>query len=188
MSPEPQTTGADGALELRADGTYALRFERDLGHPPEEVWRALTEPDRLRRWFPTDIEGERRKGARLRFVFREDAPSAEELPELLEHDPEDLDGEYTEFDPPRLLAFTWGEEALRWELEPVASGCRLVLTHTFGERTGIPHPGGPRKRAARDASGWELCLGSLEALLDGRDWEPDELWAWLYERYVEKFD
>jgi len=184
-TPDTATTGP---LEVRDDGKYVLRFERHLGHPPEKVWHALTEPDQLRRWFPTDIEGERKLGARIRFVFREDAPRAQDMPELLEHDPEDLDGEFTEFDSPRLLAYTWGDEDLRWELERAGEGCRLAFTHTFGERSGIPHPGGPRKRAARDASGWEVCLASLEALLDGRDWAPGELWKRRYERYVEKFD
>ena len=177
-----------GSLDVRDDGKYVLRFERHLGHPPEKVWRALTEPDQLRHWFPTEIEGERKLGAKIRFVFRDDAPSAAEMPELLEHDPDDLDGEITEFDPPRLLAYTWGKEDLRWELEPTSDGCRLAFAHTFDERSGIPHPGGPRKRAARDASGWDVCLASLEGLLAGRDRAQDELWQPLYDRYVDKFD
>jgi uncharacterized protein YndB with AHSA1/START domain len=184
----PKTT--DGTLEVRADDSYLLRFERRLAHPPEKVWRALTEPDQLRGWFPTDIDGERRLGARIRFVFREDAPTAAELPELLEHDPVDLEGEFTEFDPPKVLAYTWGDEKLRWELDPIEEGCRLVFTHTFDERSGIPHPGGPRKKAARTASGWEICLANLATILDGStngdSAEPD--WEELYQAYVGRFD
>jgi uncharacterized protein YndB with AHSA1/START domain len=184
----PTSETAAGTLSVRDDGKYVLRFERRLDHPPEKVWRALTEPDRLREWFPTDIEGERKLGARIRFVFRADAPRAEDMPELLEHDPKDLDGEFTEFDPPRLLAYTWGDEDLRWELEPAAEGCRLIFTHTFDERSGIPHPAGPLKRAARDASGWEVCLASLEALLDGAEPPAGDEWAGFYERYTERFN
>ena len=128
---------AAGILEIRDDGRYVLRFERHIAHPPQRVWRALTEPDQLRQWFPTDIEGERKAGAKIRFAFREPVPRAEDMPELLEHDPEDLDGEFTEFDPPRRLAYTWGEEDLRWELEPAGDGCRLLFTHTFTDRSGI---------------------------------------------------
>lgn len=179
----------DGTLEVRDDGSFVLRFERRLAHLPEKVWRALTEPDQLRQWFPTDIEGDRRRGAKLRFVFRDDAPTAAELPELLEHDPVDLDGEFTEFDPPRLLAYNWGEEHLRWELDPIEDGCRLVFTHSFDERSGIPHPGGPRKKAARNASGWEVCLASLGAVLDASTGDdaavPD--WEELYRAYVGRF-
>jgi hypothetical protein len=92
MSAGTRDRAAAGTLEARVDGTYVLRFERRLAHPPEKVWRALTEPDQLRQWFPTDIEGERKLGAKLLFVFRDDAPRAEDMPELLEHDPEDLEG------------------------------------------------------------------------------------------------
>ena len=176
-----------GTLAVRDDGRFVLSFERDLNHPPERVWSALTEPDELRQWFPTDIEGERRLGARLRFVFRDDAPKAEDMHEVLEHDPKDLEGEVTAFEPPRLLAYTWGDEDLRWELEPTGDGCRLAFSHTFDERSGIPHPGGPRRRAARDASGWEVCFASLEALLDGRKGAPEGAWEPLYESYLERF-
>jgi uncharacterized protein YndB with AHSA1/START domain len=190
MHTDSRPQAADGTLEVRDDDRYVLRFERRLVHPPEKVWRALTEPEQLRQWFPTDIEGERRPGAKIRFVFREDAPTAAELPELLEHDPLDLDGEFTEFDPPRLLAYTWGDENLCWELDPIEEGCRLAFTHTFDERSGIPHPGGPRKKAARDASGWEICLARLAAILDasstgGERAEPD--WQELYQAYVGRF-
>jgi uncharacterized protein YndB with AHSA1/START domain len=192
MPADTRGRAAAGTLEVRSDGKYVLRFERRLAHPPEKVWRALTEPDQLRQWFPTDIEGERKLGAKILFVFRDDAPRAEDMPELLEHDPEDLEGEFTEFDPPRLLAYAWGDEDLRWELEPTENGCRLALTHTFDERSGIPYSAGPRKKAARNASGWDLCLASLETLLDGgssHDDRPEgQPWERLYERYVEKFD
>ena len=31
-----------------------LRLERSFGHAVERVWRALTEPDELAHWFPSD--------------------------------------------------------------------------------------------------------------------------------------
>lgn len=201
MPTDSDVKAADGALEVRDDGTYALRFERRLAHPPEKVWRAITEPDQLRHWFPTDIEGQRELGARIRFVFRDDAPKAADMPEVLARDPEDMDGEITEFDPPRLLAFTWGEEALRFELRLDEPGCVLAFTHTFTEPGNVPHPEGPRKKGARDAAGWTVCLNALEAVVDGRqvEWSPDETsprveaepgedrWAQLYQGYVNRF-
>ena len=39
------------SLQAR-DGRSVLRMERWLKHPPEKVWRAMTEPDRLADWFP----------------------------------------------------------------------------------------------------------------------------------------
>lgn len=43
----------NGTLET-IDGRPALRFERRLAQPVPRVWRALTEPDELKQWFPPD--------------------------------------------------------------------------------------------------------------------------------------
>jgi Activator of Hsp90 ATPase homolog 1-like protein len=45
----------NGTLET-IDGRPTLRFERRLAYPPERVWRALTDPDELSRWFPSEEE------------------------------------------------------------------------------------------------------------------------------------
>jgi uncharacterized protein YndB with AHSA1/START domain len=97
-----------GRIEVR-------RFERRLRHRPEKVWRALTEADELAGWFPARVEGKREKGACLRFRFEGEEPDAE--------------GRITEWEPPRLFAYTMGAEMHRWELSPLAEdGCLLVLT------------------------------------------------------------
>lgn len=124
------------------DGRYVLRFERRLDHPSEEVWQAITEPDRLRDWFPADIEGERVVGGKVRFVMRDDGG----------------EGEITAFDPPRLFEYTWGDEVLRWDIQPVGEGCLLVFTNTLGDPT----------LASQNAAGWHACLHALESLLVGR--------------------
>ena len=41
----------DGTLET-IDGRPALRFERTLAHSVERVWRAISDPAELERWFP----------------------------------------------------------------------------------------------------------------------------------------
>lgn len=64
-----------GDLEQLEDGRWQLRFTRSFRHPPEKVWRAISEPEHLARWFPTTIEGERVAGAVLRFAFPGGAPS-----------------------------------------------------------------------------------------------------------------
>src|SRR5712691_3484864 len=85
-----------GRLEPVGD-RWQLHFTRRLPHPPEKVWRALTEPEHLAAWFPTDIEGERAAGAPLRFVFRDG-----EMPPV--------DGEVITYDPPSALELRWGDE------------------------------------------------------------------------------
>jgi uncharacterized protein YndB with AHSA1/START domain len=68
MSPGKEET-MYGTLEQRDDGRWQLRFTRTLRHPPDKVWRAITEPEHLAQWFPTTIEGDRAAGAPLRFSF-----------------------------------------------------------------------------------------------------------------------
>ena len=153
----------NGSLHT-VEGRPVLRFERRLAHPPDKVWRAITEPGHLSQWFPADIEGDRAPGAKLRFVFRDgEGPT--------------MDGRITVFDPPRVLAYTWGDAQLHWELRPDGDGCLLIFTHTFDDRPS----------AASFAAGWHGCLDALELLLDGKPVEVANRWAELHEDYVERF-
>jgi uncharacterized protein YndB with AHSA1/START domain len=147
------------------DGRPAVRFERRLAHPIERVWRSVTEPGELAHWFPSEVSGELRVGGTLRFSF-----PGHELP--------DTEGEVTEFDPPRRLAFWWGPELLRFELEPDGDGTLLRLTHVLSSP----------EQAARDAAGWHVCLDRLERSLGGEDTtapggEPSGEWREHYEAY-----
>jgi len=48
---------ASGA-EVRKDGEkWTLILVRELRHPPEKVWQALTDPAHLREWAPFDADG-----------------------------------------------------------------------------------------------------------------------------------
>jgi len=155
----------DGELVELDGGEVAVRFERRLSHPPERVWRAITDPEDLAAWFPDTIEGEFGPDAEVRF------PKFVEmgLPAT---------GKVTEFDPPRLLAYTWGPSTLRFELEPDGDGCRLVFTDTV-----------PREETAKNAAGWEVCLADLESRLAGEEpaQRKEEVWPELHEYYAERF-
>jgi uncharacterized protein YndB with AHSA1/START domain len=150
------------------DNQPTLRFERRLTHPVEVVWRAITESDQLEHWFPSRVEVDKlRPGAELTFRF-DDMP--------LEGAPATLTGRVTDFDPPRLFAFFWGEDHLRFELEPVAGAeneCMLRLTVLLDSR----------EKAARDGAGWHVCLDRLGRRLAGAEPGGREDWRSLYEEY-----
>src|SRR5271154_4811981 len=39
---------------LTFDGDYAtITFSRRIGHPPEDVWSAITDPEELKGWYMT---------------------------------------------------------------------------------------------------------------------------------------
>ena len=149
------------------DGRPVLRFRRRVEHPIAAVWGALTEPGELAEWFPSKITGELRSGEELSFSF----PEHPEVP--------DMTGRVTEFDPPRELAFEWGEDQLRFELAPAAGG---------GTDLGFTVLLGTADKAARDGAGWAVCLARLEAALGGAG-EPQlkaisDGWRQYYDEYA----
>src|SRR3954451_22776016 len=155
----------NGTLEQTA-AAPRLRFTRRLAHAPEKVWRALTEPEHLKAWFPdTIVVDEWTVGAPLRF---EHAP----VPEG------GFDGEALAVEPQRLLEFRWGTDVIRFELEPDADGTRLTLLDTIDELG----------KAARDAAGWHTCLDQLEHHLDGSapPWSPSDRWKQVRPAYVDE--
>lgn len=158
----------EGTYET-VDGSPAVRFDRRLDHPVDDVWQAITDPERLSHWFPTTVKVDLRPGGEMSFSFPDAGMPA-------------MTGEVTELDPPRLFAFRWGEELLRFELEPEDGGsaCRLRLSHLMTNED----------EAARNAAGWQVCLGSLDRLLStGSAQAPGtqatEEWRELYDGYVE---
>ena len=143
-----------------------LTFERRLSHPVDHVWRALTDPRELEHWFPSKVVvDELAPGAEMTFEFENmplDAPST-------------MGGRVTDFDPPRLFAFYWGEDHLRFELEPDggADACTLSLTVQLETR----------EKAARDAAGWHVCLDRLGRRLRGAEPGGREDWRERYDEY-----
>ncbi len=152
----------NGRLETAGD-RHILVFERRLAHSVERVWRAITEPDELGQWFPGVPRWTLEPGAS--FDVEGDAGGR---------------GRIVEVAAPRLLAFDWGDDRLRFELREDGDGCLLTFTHAFGNRT----------LGAQTAAGWDLCLDRLDALLGGAPLpEADSLERWpdLHERYAEHF-
>ena len=157
---------------LSHEGRFTLRFERRLAHPPEKVWRALTEREHLSQWYPfSAMEIDLRTGGAIRFDDGEGST---------------LEAVITELDPPRVFAFRTpagemldreGDNLLHFELRPDDEGSLLVFTHTFDDRPA----------AASYAAGWTLCLDALEMVVEGRPVEWGSPPAELHEAFVEKF-
>ena len=149
----------DGTLET-INGRPALRFERMLTHSVERVWRAISVPAELERWFPAAADW---------------TPATGETFEAY-----GLTGEVTEVDEPHRLSWTFAGETYSFDLAAEDGGCRLVFTHVFDDRT----------RAAQTAAGWDAYLSRLEPLLDGgylSEEEAHQPWEEVHERYAESF-
>lgn len=96
-----------------------IRVEIDLPHPPDRVWRALTDPGAVSSWFlPTDLEPQ--PGG----VFRA-------RPDHVPGFTGPFEIEVLGVTPGQALRMQWRGDQLHtsvsWEIEPAAGGCHLVV-------------------------------------------------------------
>ncbi|MDR3773869.1 MAG: SRPBCC family protein [Terracidiphilus sp.] len=137
---EQYAAGRASGAQVRKDGEkWTLILVRELRHPPEKVWRAITEPAHLREWAP--FEADRSLGAvgdtvNLTWAGTGQVSSAR----------------VTRADAPKVLEF----QDIRWELEALGSGTRLTLWHSID-----------RRFIAWGAAGWHICFDVLDRLLAG---------------------
>jgi uncharacterized protein YndB with AHSA1/START domain len=150
---------------------WTLVFVKDLRHPPERVWAALTEPEQLAQWAPYTAD-------------RDLAGTGDATLTMIDGDNlQDLPASVIRAEPPLLLEHTWGGDLLRWELTRTPAGTRLTLRHTLDDREWAP----------KVAAGWHLCLVVADRLLNGRPIDPIRGedahrfgWDELNERYAER--
>jgi uncharacterized protein YndB with AHSA1/START domain len=141
---------------LTFDGDYAtITFSRRIGHPPEDVWSAITDPEELQGWYMTRATISGGRDGRIDFVS---GPSQFHVT-----------GRILSWDPPHLFEHEWnvaprpelpsGEESIvRWEL--ARDGHETLMTFTFRRLS--------RGTALGFAPGFHAFLDRLETQLDGR--------------------
>jgi len=143
----------EGVYGTAEDGRAFIRFQRTLGHSPERVWAALTEPEQIVTWLCHRAEIDPRVGGHIAMWL---GSTADTKPPLR--------GAITVFDPPTVLESDHDDgSTLRWELQPHSEGCVLTFTDT--------RPADERASNAVRA-GWHLRMELLPPALDGQpaDW------------------
>jgi uncharacterized protein YndB with AHSA1/START domain len=164
---------ATGARVEKAGDTWTLVLVRTLRHPPEKVWRAITDPAHLREWAPFDADtslGTTGAKVKLTTVKMPGNNVAETVVKRAEA--------------PRLLEYSWGGADMRWELEPFEGGTRLTLWHNID-----------RRFISWGAAGWHICFDVLDRFLGGdplgRMVGPDVMkfagWQRLTSEYAAQF-
>jgi len=139
-SPGP----ASGARVQKDGDRWTLILVRELHHPPSLVWEALTDPVHLHEWAPFDADRSLAAAGPVKL-------SMAGTPK-----PTVFDTVVKRAEAPRLLEYTWGDNDLRWELEPQGAGTRLTLWHNID-----------RRFIAWGAAGWHICFDVLDRLLAG---------------------
>ena len=138
--------GPARGAQIRKDGEkWTLILVRELRHPPERVWQALTDPQQLREWAPFEAdESLGTLGTRVKLTTV--GPPTPHVSETT----------VTRADAPKVLEYNWAGADIRWELEASGGGTRLTLWHNID-----------RRFISMGAAGWHICLDVLDHLLSG---------------------
>ena len=117
----------------------AIVSEIRIAAPPERVFRALSDPGELKRWFsgpecPAKFwKMDARVGGQYSYSTEKGSIAVNGVSEFECH------GEILECDPPRLLVYTWianwhddksARTVVRWDLEKQGSGTHVKVTHS----------------------------------------------------------
>lgn len=119
--------------------------ERDLSHPPEKVWRALTQPHLIAEWL---MQNDFRPELGHRFNLRAEWGA--------------LDCKVLAVEPHKVLSYAWDglglESVVTWTLTPTGRG-----THLRMEQTGFRPE---QKQAYQGAKfGWPRFFDAMEKVL-----------------------
>lgn len=132
---------------LQQEGRPVLRLTRTFRAPREDVWAAVTEPDRLRRWIGS-WSGDPATG-RVTFVMEAEGDATGEEMEI------------RECVPPRVLRLTSHVGEAQWHLDLVLEEHEGVTTLTFEQ------PGIDPTEVESTGPGWEYYLDRLVAAESG---------------------
>ena len=147
-----------------ADGAGVVRIEDRYDTDIDDLWSAITDPDRLARWFG-GVDGELSQRGEFRVHIA---------------DAGDRTGQVEACEPPQRLVVTTREtdESYRrgqgvppfdavWDITLTADGDRTILV--------IEVKGMPLEKIAFFGAGWQIHAENLAAYLAGR--EPDDVEA-----------
>ena len=128
-----------------------------LSAPPADVFRAISDPAELTRWFAEHAQVEPRRNGVYRFWGRHTlgTPPHEDARQTL-----------TRFEPNTALAFDWpinsADSSVTMALSPHEKGTTLTLTHQVSGDLQVP-----RQRELIDDH-WRLAMSNLSAHLAGK--------------------
>lgn len=141
----------------------AVISEIQIAAPPERIFQALTDGSQLARWFTNEEcpakywSMDARLGGRYSYATEPGTVVVNGVSQF------ECSGEITEFEPPRLLAYTWianwhddktRRTVVRWELTPKSGGTQVKVTHS-----GLAQEAVSRKDYA---GGWVGVMESLK--------------------------
>jgi uncharacterized protein YndB with AHSA1/START domain len=137
-----------------SESTRTLVIDREMPHPPEKIWRALTEGALMEQWL---MSNDFQPVVGHRFTFRATpVPGWSGI----------IDCEVLVVEPPSRLSYSWGTLGLgtsvTFTLAPAQSG-----THLRMEQSGFPLDQDQNYKGAK--YGWTNFLGKLDHVVERLD-------------------
>ncbi|MEO3427584.1 SRPBCC domain-containing protein [Pelagibius sp. CAU 1746] len=136
-------------MKQASSETLSVVVERDIAHPPQKIWRALTQPHLIEEW-----------------LMKNDFKPVPDHRFDLSFDWGRVECRVLAVEPNRTLAYTWTsgelESVVTWTLTPTSTGTRLRM-----EQTGF-RPDHPRYYHGAKA-GWPRFFTKLEQVLAALD-------------------
>ena len=132
-------------MPATATETRTVVVEREISHPPEKIWRALTQPHLIEEWL---MKNDFKPVVDHRFSLRADWGA--------------VDCQVMAVEPNKTLSYTWAayglESVVTWTLTPTRMGTRLRM-----EQSGFR----PDQQQAYQGAkhGWQQFFGNLEQVL-----------------------
>ena len=132
--------------------THSVVIEKDLPHPLEKVWRALTQSSLIQEWL---MNNDFHPAVGHRFSFRSTpVPNWDGV----------INGEVLIVEPHKKLSYSWGtmgmESVVSWTLTPTNSGTHLRMEHSgFASDQDAAYKGA--------TYGWQRFIGNLERVVAG---------------------
>ena len=144
-----------------------VRVVAEIKASPERVFRALTDPEEVPKWWGQNgvyrtakWESDLRPGGKWKSTIA--APEGAEMNDPRTPEPQTVGGEYIVVDPPNVLEFTWSPSwdnfavsRVRYEIEAIAGGSRLTVIHSGFENR--------REMATSHGEGWVRVIGWLSS-------------------------
>jgi uncharacterized protein YndB with AHSA1/START domain len=132
-----------------ATETLSVVVEREIAHPPEKIWRALTQPQLIEAWL---MQNDFKLVVDHRFNLRGDWGT--------------VDCQVLTIEPNKTLSYSWAayglESVVTWTLTPTRTG-----THLRMEQVGFR----PDQQQAYQGAqyGWQQLFAKLEQVLARND-------------------
>ncbi len=136
--------------ETKSATVRSVVIEREMPHPPEKIWRALTQTSLMEEWL---MKNDFQPVVGHQFQFRATpVPKWNGL----------IDGEVLVVEPNSRLSYSWGslglKTAVTWTLTPTKDG-----THIRMEQSGFRAEGDANYKGA--TWGWTKFIGNLEQVV-----------------------